>query len=283
MLFTSFNWQKPSLSAMGDKIIFLKGSDNRRKVVSNTWSIYAPGFEQLCESSFFHQEQFLNTDSENLADFKIEKTPQGLFLKDLSDGHKGTYEIPMQKFFRPEKAAQTLKSSPLIKACGLHNMPPNERQVFRIADACLGWGQDSFILSSLGVKISAYESNPLLGLFWKVFFKVNRSLEKQLAWRFEQKDFLQVDKTDVDCIYLDPMFPTNSHKSALPDKHMQLLRKVVPESSNAVQLLEHAFALGVKRIVMKQPRSGQEQLPPPNFTIKAKSMNFAVYLPPYRA
>lgn len=91
--------------------------------------------------------------------------------------------------------------------------------------------------------------------------------------------YLQAPETpvDLDCIYLDPMFP--SHKSsAKPAKEMQILQRLT-DNRGIESVFELALAKAQKRVVVKRPaKAGNLAGIKPDIVYREKTIRFDVYL-----
>ena len=133
-----------------------------------------------------------------------------------------------------------------------------------LIDATAGFGQDSLILASTGANVIMIEQQPLMYLLLRL------EQQKMLAhpnWQklMQRLTILSGDAVDVlaqlplvDRVYLDPMFPSDSYKSAV-NKNMQILHSLTtpPSSSQQQQLLQTALQqlkpLG--KVIVKRPKS----------------------------
>lgn len=132
-----------------------------------------------------------------------------------------------------------------------------------VIDATAGLGKDSFLLASLGCRVTMIERSPLLGAI------LNDALERAMASPLLQPDITnrisllqgdaatliakQLSHQRADTVYLDPMYPHN-RKSALNRLEMRLIRKLVGDDSDAAALLETALHYAKNRVVVKRPK-----------------------------
>ena len=167
----------------------------------------------------------------------------------------------------------------IAKAIGLkHGFTPH------VLDATAGLGRDSFLLASLGCKVTMIERMPIVAAL----------LEDGLA-----RARLNIDISDIaanmslihnsslesltttlqpDIVYLDPMYP-HREKSALVKKEMRIFQTLVGEDLDADALLAPALAAAKYRVVVKRP-SYAEPLAnvTPSTSIKMKKNRFDVYV-----
>lgn len=169
----------------------------------------------------------------------------------------------------------------IVKACS-----NKQRSINRILDLTAGWGVDSLTLAHHGKQVTMLEQNPL------VYAIVAYSLERLAAGEagaaiarqmtIENTDALDFlgrlnDNHDIDCIYLDPMFP--NHKSgAKPSKEMQILQALTG-NLEIESCFEQALGKARKRVVVKRPaKAGSLGGVKPDMTYREKTIRFDVYL-----
>ncbi len=157
-----------------------------------------------------------------------------------------------------------------------------------ILDATAGLGTDSFLLASLGCKVTMLERSPILAAL------LHDGLERAAA-SHEIKDIITHNLTLVqgdsvtfmisdtkdkkpDTIYLDPMYP-HSRKSALNKQDMRIVREFVGDDTDADKLLVAAIRYAQKRVVVKRPK-GAPLLTgdSPAHVIKMKNSRYDVYM-----
>jgi 16S rRNA (guanine1516-N2)-methyltransferase len=168
----------------------------------------------------------------------------------------------------------------IAKAIGLkHGFTPH------VLDATAGLGRDSFLLASLGCKVTLMERMPIVAALLEngieraklnadVGELVNSSMHLLHASSLENMDLAE----QPDVIYLDPMYP-HREKSALVKKEMRVFQSLVGEDLDADGLLAPALALAKYRVVVKRP----SYAPPladkkPSTSIKMKKNRFDVYV-----
>jgi len=89
--------------------------------------------------------------------------------------------------------------------------------------------------------------------------------------------FEQQSSKQVDCIYLDPMFPPKRKKSAAVNKQMQFLQQLVGEDLDAQDTLSVALENGFSRIAVKRPHHAEPLLRAPNSQFSSKLVHYDVY------
>lgn len=171
------------------------------------------------------------------------------------------------------------KKEAIAKAMGL-----SKGKCPQVLDATAGFGQDGFILASLGCSVLMLERSPIMALLLED--GINRALAVlDIQLKLIMTDaivYMQALTPEYrpDIVYLDPMFPERK-KSAKVKKHMQMLSLLVgcsnpQEDSN---LLTAALACAKERVVVKRPKLASCLADKaPHFTIKTKDHRFDVYL-----
>lgn len=154
----------------------------------------------------------------------------------------------------------------------------------RVIDATAGFGHDSLILASTGAKVIMIEQQPLMALLllveqqrmnalanWQKLMSRLQIINTDALSYFASMDsaaFTDNNNQAVDVIYLDPMFPEDSHqdsktgKGAKVGKHMQALHQLAepPTADEERQLLQSALAVVGKngqasgRVIVKRPQ-----------------------------
>jgi len=170
---------------------------------------------------------------------------------------------------------------PLAKAVGIK--PGFRPSVF---DATAGLGGDSFVLATLGCKVTMCERNPIMSeLLSDGLNRAHKDLatgeiiKNNLTLMQQNSLSLSPESTDTfDTVYLDPMYPHETG-SALNKKEMRVIRTIVGDDLDSSNLLYCARKLATKRIVVKRPR-----LAPPlsedniSYQLKMKSSRYDVYI-----
>lgn len=162
----------------------------------------------------------------------------------------------------------------------------------RILDATAGLGKDSFVLASLGTKVTMLERSPLVfcllqnGLERARYFAQDNNdtelatiLQRMNLRKESSHEFLQslTAENFPDVIYLDPMFPERE-KSAEVKKEMLAFHSLVGKDEDADQLLPLALSKVNYRVVVKRPRKApflNNQTP--SFQLEGKSSRFDIY------
>lgn len=213
-------------------------------------------------------------------EFLLVLTAERLELRQISIDAAG----PMYVDFLAGKIAyrQAHRGKELLaKAVGIKgNYQPS------VIDATAGLGSDSFILASLGCKITMLERSPIMAALLQdglVRALKNPQLAEKLALILINIDainyFAQLKPEQFpDVTYLDPMHPPRT-KTALVKKEMRMIRAIVGEDIDSNVLLTNALQCAKKRVVVKRPRLAPSLTElKPSFVIMGKQQRFDVYL-----
>lgn len=173
------------------------------------------------------------------------------------------------------------KGQSIAKAVGL-----NKGATPVVLDATAGLGRDGFVLASLGCKVILHERHPVVAalLYDGLQRAYNDSeigpwMQQNMSLIFGSSHTLLAQCDSMpDVVYLDPMFP-HREKSALVKKEMRVFQELVGGDTDADDLLEFAYPLASKRVVVKRP----DYAPflndkTPSMQIKTKKNRFDVYV-----
>lgn len=157
----------------------------------------------------------------------------------------------------------------------------------RVLDATAGQGRDAFVLASLGCQIHMIERSEVAAALLQdalsratLHVELNQWLPARMQLCYGSAIDLLADwqQSEVDVVYLDPMFP-HRKKSAAVKKEMHLFQQLLGADEDADSLLKPALLLAKKRVVVKRPNSApwlaEKQ---PNMAISSKKHRFDVYL-----
>ncbi len=187
---------------------------------------------------------------------------------------------PIRVDFLSNKLQYRTKHSTLsemvAKACGAKRKPS-------VLDLTAGLGRDAFLLASLGCNVRMIERNPIMHALLEDGLKRLKQQQPDipLSLMFLNSKTLtkeQLINTGIpDVVYIDPMHPQRT-KSALVKKEMRILRELVGDDLDKCELLDIAFNLGCKRIVIKWPVKAPLILSrKPTGSFKGKSTRFDVF------
>lgn len=180
-------------------------------------------------------------------------------LLELRDGRLQARlaEWPMAAGVRAEWDPRRLaasRRSPIVRALG---------PVSGVAiDATAGLGGDAMALAAAGWRVIACERNPIVAWLLEEGLR-EASMASSLAAAaaavelrgidaLELLDELAASGARVGALLLDPMFPRDPRRRALPPKEAQLLRALVAEDPQAERLLAAARAVA-GRVAVKRP------------------------------
>ena len=212
------------------------------------------------------------------ADLVLSASERGIQLQWQSNKFgKLKYWIDVEAF-----AAQQ-KTFPAAKQVGLNQAVGKKSRT--VIDATAGWGGDALLLCSQGIELTLIERNPIIALLLKdAMVRLART-----AWaRQHQVQIPRVINGDaisllakasqVDCIYLDPMFPSKRKRSAAVNKYMRLLQRLVGPDQDAVELLDAALGSKSRRVVVKRPDYAAPLKAKPTQQFSSKLLHYDVYL-----
>ncbi|MBQ4848523.1 class I SAM-dependent methyltransferase [Pseudoalteromonas sp. MMG012] len=173
------------------------------------------------------------------------------------------------------------KGQAIAKAVGL-----NKGATPHVLDATAGLGRDAFVLASLGCQVTLHERHPVVAAL--LYDGLQRAyqdndigswMQSNMAMAFgSSHDLLASTACQPDVVYLDPMFP-HREKSALVKKEMRVFQTLVGDDHDADGLLDFAYELASKRVVVKRP----DYAPflndkKPSMQITTKKNRFDVYV-----
>ncbi len=156
-----------------------------------------------------------------------------------------------------------------------------------IIDATAGLGRDSFVLASLGCRVTLIERSPVMAAL--VRDGIERAAQDQGTTAVAAAMYLmEGDSTSLlqdpsmapaDVVYLDPMYPHRS-KSALVKKEMRLIRDLVGDDEDAPALFEASLAAATRRVVVKRPIQAPSisSSKPISMTVAGKNHRYDIYL-----
>lgn len=155
-----------------------------------------------------------------------------------------------------------------------------------VLDVTAGLGKDAFVLACLGCNVTMLERSPVVAaLLLDGLQRVKQQPEFMdlplTALHQHSINYLSTlpAQASPDVIYLDPMFPART-KSARVKKELLILRDIVGDDEDAVDLLTLALRRAKKRVVVKRPKLAaalaQRQ---PDYVYRGESSRFDVYVP----
>ncbi|MEX0777532.1 MAG: class I SAM-dependent methyltransferase [Phycisphaeraceae bacterium] len=198
-------------------------------------------------------------------------------------------------------AGRSLKQ-PIAKAIGLKRL---KDLPITVIDATAGWGEDAWLLASLGCHVLAVERHPVVATLLRdgllragaaqpamlsrlsVVTADARHLLRRIARRHEDEQALRDlpasmrDFLEPDVVYLDPMFPGADARKAAERKPLRVLRKLVGDDGDARELFDWALLVARRRVVVKRPNKAppiREADPKPTTAFAGKGFRFDVYV-----
>jgi 16S rRNA (guanine1516-N2)-methyltransferase len=210
-------------------------------------------------------------------DLLLLQTTDHIELRDLRDPRLGPIWVDFSRFDLRPYGPGLSRRQPLARAFG--------KKVRTIVDATAGLAQDALRLALMGFQVTAIERSPVVvalardGLHR---FESERgiTLGSRLALRAGDARALLPALARPDAIFLDPMFPARRKRSAAVRKEMRVLRDLVGEDPDAVELLGIARAVARERVVVKRADDAPPLAPSPNHSITGKLVRYDVYLAP---
>jgi 16S rRNA (guanine1516-N2)-methyltransferase len=159
------------------------------------------------------------------------------------------------------------------------------RKTQSIVDATAGWGQDSLAMFRMGYGVISIERSPVMAALLADAYQRLVKLDWTKALDLSPPRLIQGDAIEVlnnlpdqpDCIYLDPMFPPKRKKSALAKKSIMVLRDLVGDDDDKMQLFETALKAAGKRVVVKSPDYAEPLGGKPSKMFRSKLIRYDVY------
>jgi len=189
-------------------------------------------------------------------------------------------EHPRMKPFSVDfhlKPDERSRRQPLARALG--------KTAWTVIDATAGLGQDALRMAAWGHEVLALERSPVIAallddavLRASVDSKLARVLGGRLRVECADARAVLVPGAAIDVVYLDPMFPEKRRRSALARKEMRVVRALVGEDDDAVELLASARRCARRRVVVKRPTHAGPLGGPPDFSQTGKLVRYDVYL-----
>ena len=128
-----------------------------------------------------------------------------------------------------------------------------------IIDATAGLGYDSFILASLGAKVTLIERSQKMYELLQNGIDEGKSFGGEIEKIINRMELLFGDSKDIlpkltpEVIMIDTMYKERK-KTALVKNNMRLVREIVGPDTDYIELLEVALNCAKNRVVLKQPR-----------------------------
>lgn len=188
------------------------------------------------------------------------------------------YYIDVDKFTQQQRTFPAAKQGAFNQALG--------KKSKRVLDATAGWGGDALLMCAQGYAVTLIERNPVMALLLNDAMRrlamsewaQDNQLSIPKIIHIDAISFLQQQTIDIDCIYLDPMFPPKRKRSAAVNKRLQLLQWMVGSDLDALVLLEKALAFPCSRVVVKRPDYAAPLITNPSQQYSSKLVHYDVYL-----
>jgi 16S rRNA (guanine1516-N2)-methyltransferase len=180
------------------------------------------------------------------------------------------------------------KSQSLGRALGLKSGV----ETLKVFDATAGMGTDAFMMAALGCTVTAVErSKTVFALLDDGYRRLHRlsenALDPELSSLVSRMNFIFGEATKImdslkeadfpDVVYIDPMYPDETHSSALPKKSMQIFRRLLTGDEDAENIFQAARRV-TKRVVVKRPLKARPLVPKPSNSIDGKTIRYDIYI-----
>ena len=154
-----------------------------------------------------------------------------------------------------------------------------------IIDATAGLGYDSFILASLGAKVTLIERSQKMHELLQNGINEGISFGGEIEKIINRMELLFGDSKDIlpkltpEVIMIDTMYKDRK-KSALVKNNMRLVREIVGPDYDYIELLKVALNCAKNRVVLKQPRYADpiEEIRKCSHQILGKTIRYDVFM-----
>ena len=210
------------------------------------------------------------------SDLQLVLTPEHLELQSARDPRLGPVYVDFSRLDLRPYSTNLSRRQPLARACG--------KKTRTIVDATAGYGQDALLLALMGFRVTAIERSSVVMALARdglnrltALTGITLSERLQLVYG-DSRALLSAIAPCPDAIYLDPMFPPKRRKSAAVKKEMRLLRELVGNDADALELLEISRGIARDRVVVKRPDDAPPLAPDPSMSLMGKLVRYDVYL-----
>jgi len=152
-----------------------------------------------------------------------------------------------------------------------------------VIDATAGLAGDSLKLAMIADRVIAIERQPVVFALLVSALSTARASSLSAAEKIEAKygDAIELIQQlpAADVIFMDPMFPPKRKRSALPPKSVRVLRDVVGDDADDVELLRVARQHAKRRVVVKRPLHAPPLADDHVALHEGKVVRYEVYLP----
>jgi len=220
----------------------------------------------------------LATSPSVACDFLLAVTPDRIELRPMAGPRSRPVFVDWSRLDTASAAGRS-RRQPIAKAVAAKST--SGQSGLHIVDATAGFGEDTWLLASLGYRITAIERSPIVVKLLQDGLRRARIANPTVAQRItlitgDAGDALSQIDPPPDVVYLDPMFPPK-HKSALGRKPIRLLRQLVGDDLDEAELFDIAWHTALRRVVVKRPLHAQPLCGAPTVSHKGKSMRYDVY------
>lgn len=154
-----------------------------------------------------------------------------------------------------------------------------------VVDATAGLGRDAFLLASLGAQVTLLERSPEVHALLQDALARAEAAGGKFAEIVSRMTLVHGDAREIlptltpEVVLVDPMHPPRKN-TALVKKEMRLLRELVGEDPDALDLMRAALASATRRVVLKWPLRA-DPLPglrAPSHQILGQSTRYDVFM-----
>lgn len=172
------------------------------------------------------------------------------------------------------------RTQPLPKAVGMA-----KGHLPHVVDATAGMGRDSFVLATLGARVTMIERNRTVHAALEMALERARDHSEELAAIIGRMTLVHGDAKDLlpalapEVVLVDPMHPERT-KSALVKKEMRVMRETVGADTDSAQLVQVALSAATGRVVLKWPLRAApvEGIRKPSHQIMGKTVRYDVFV-----
>ena len=209
------------------------------------------------------------------ADFLLLLAADHIELRDLRDPRLGPVRVDFSSLDLRPYGPGLSRRQPLARAFG--------KKVRTIVDATAGLAQDALRLALMGFQVTAIERSLIVAALARdglrrLEAERGVALNTRLGLRVGDARQLLGQLPQPDAVYLDPMFPGKRKRSAATRKEMRVLRDLVGEDPDAVELLGIARAVARERVVVKRADDAPPLAPDVSHHLAGKLVRYDVYM-----
>ena len=154
-----------------------------------------------------------------------------------------------------------------------------------IIDATAGLGYDSFILASIGAKVTPIERSQKMYELLQNGIDEGKSFGGEIEKIINRMELVFGDSKDIlpkltpEVIMIDTMYKDRK-KTALVKNNMRLVRDIVGPDSDYIDLLKVALNCATNRVVLKQPRYAEpiKEIRKCSHQILGKTIRYDVFM-----